>query len=75
MAKQLPSSLITYASCEMLHHLKKKISILMEKACHFTHSQILCIIHLLTFFFFRLLRTLRGGSCGKSLVALGVQFH
>lgn len=23
MAKQLPSSLITYASCEMLHHLEK----------------------------------------------------
>lgn len=49
MAEQLPSSLITYASCEMLHHLEK-ISILMEEACRFTHSQILYIIHLLTFF-------------------------
>lgn len=50
MASQLLGSLITYASYEMLHHLQK-ISILMEEACHFTHSPILYIIHLLTLFF------------------------
>lgn len=59
MARQLPSSLITHTSCKILHHLKK-ISVLMEEACHFTHSQILNSSINFFFFFFVLIKNPEG---------------